>query len=131
MAREDCHIKVEGGITYVWCGEEMDAFSLKTAHDPFDEFWDVVPKKVGKAAAKRAYTKAQAKVDPDTVLRKMTEYAAAVKAWPKGEFQYILHPATWLNGEHWTDDPASWTRTAAAGVRQQGGRQGGQLTGGE
>jgi len=74
-----------------------------TAHrGDFDAFWSIVPRKVGKGAARKAYTKALALTDPDTLLRGMKRYAESVRST---EERYICHPATWLNQERWDDEP--------------------------
>jgi len=65
----------------------------------FDLFWAIYPRKTGKGHARKAYLTAVRKADPETI-------AAGVKAarWPPDP-QFIPHPATWLNGERWTDQP--------------------------
>ena len=75
--------------------------SLSKEMDGFDGFWAVVPRKVAKAAALKAYRSALKQVDADTLLAGMTRYAASrVGRDP----QYTAHPASWLNAGRWTDD---------------------------
>ena len=65
----------------------------------FAFFWDAYPRKVGKGQALRAWGTALEKTDAGTIT-------AAVKAyqWPD-DLQFVPHPATWLNGERWEDEP--------------------------
>lgn len=64
----------------------------------FDVWWTVYPRKVGKLAASKAYTKARkAGASAEALMD------AVVKAtWPR-EAQFIPHPATWLNEGRWMD----------------------------
>ncbi|MGV9668058.1 hypothetical protein [Nocardia niigatensis] len=75
-----------------------------TASDPagFDEFWAAYPRRVGKGQARTAYAKAIAKAGQQAVLDGALRFATDPNL-PEG--QYVPHPATWLNGERWTDDP--------------------------
>lgn len=68
----------------------------------FDDFWNACPKKVGRGKAEDAYRKACALASQETLIASMGRYAAAqVGTEPK----YIAHPATWLNGKRWLDEP--------------------------
>jgi len=70
--------------------------------DPrFTEFWDVYPRKSAKGAARRAWSKAAATTDPTVIIAGAARYAAD----PNREDTYTAHPATWLNGERWLDEP--------------------------
>jgi hypothetical protein len=68
---------------------------------PFDEFWEVWPRKVSKKDAEKAW----AKLDDATqkVVIADVEKRTRFKAW-SGNKRLIPHPATFLNGERWTDD---------------------------
>lgn len=70
--------------------------------DPFEAFWAAYPRKVSKDAARRAFGKASRRTDAALIV-------AAVRAYPfdLSRPQYIPHPATWLNGGRWEDDPAA------------------------
>lgn len=68
----------------------------------FEEWWLLVPRKVGKGAARRAYRTARKKTDHATLLSKIAEYAKITEGRDMG---YVCHPATWLNGERWLDAP--------------------------
>jgi uncharacterized protein YdaU (DUF1376 family) len=70
----------------------------------FDAFWDEYPRKVGKKAALKSWTK----VAPDETLRGviMGALVAAKKCeqWRKSNGEFIPHAATWLNGGRWEDE---------------------------
>lgn len=73
----------------------------------FTEFYNSYPKKVGKAQAKKAFSK---------VCKSETDFAAIMAGLSKqnelrfepmiaaGQKQYIPYPATWLNERRWEDD---------------------------
>jgi hypothetical protein len=67
----------------------------------FDQFWQVYPRKTAKGSARRAWMKAMRVVDPITVIAAALRY----RDDPNREDTYTAHPATWLNGERWLDDP--------------------------
>lgn len=69
--------------------------------DPtFDAFWEVYPRKEGKAKARIAWVKAVRKVDTDTLVAGAARY----RDDPNREAAFTAHAATWLNGERWEDD---------------------------
>lgn len=73
-----------------------------TASVPFSDFWDQWPRKIARADAEKAWTKATRKVDPQIIV-------AAARALTESPYrpakQFIPYPATWLNKEQWTDPP--------------------------
>lgn len=95
----------------------------------FDEFWALVPNKVGKRTAEKAYKLAVSVIslrpveagpgadDPHGfLLERMRAFAASPVG--RGDPQYIPHPATWLNAGRYDDDPRIWQ---AAGKRDPRG----------
>lgn len=83
----------------------------------FIAWWNVVPNKVGRAAAGRAYLKALKSIkgrmaeigdggdDPHGfLLARMLAFSKS----PKAKGQYCPHPATWLNEGRYDDDPETW-----------------------
>jgi uncharacterized protein YdaU (DUF1376 family) len=81
----------------------------------FEDFYTAYPRHIAKQDARRAWDKAVAKVSAETII-------AAVRArnWPADK-QFIPHPASWLNGERWTDERETYD--GAGGV--QGAKSGG------
>ena len=72
--------------------------------DGFDDFWSIVPRRVGKAHAKKAWTGALRKASSQTIIEAMSKYARQRQGQDP---QYTAHPATWLNGERWLDEVES------------------------
>jgi hypothetical protein len=70
----------------------------------WDEWWNAYPRKVGKVAAIKSYARALKTVSPQALKDGLDR---AVKGWAAAgtEPQYIPHPATWLNGGRWEDQP--------------------------
>lgn len=69
--------------------------SLKSDIEGFDTFWNLYPKKVAKADAIKAWTKATKKKTADELI-------ALTKAYAEGklpDMTYIPYPASWLNKE--------------------------------
>lgn len=71
------------------------------ADDRFTEFWESVPRKVGKGAARKAWAKAVKKADPQIIIEGMRRY----RDDPNRSDEFTAHPSTWLNAERWEDDP--------------------------
>ena len=71
----------------------------------FERFWSAYPRRQYKDRARKAW----AKLGPDLALcRRMSEALAIQKRsaqWTEAGGKYIPHPATWLNGRCWEDDP--------------------------
>jgi hypothetical protein len=89
----------------------------------FDAFWASVHLKVGKANAEKAFAKAVKRVAQEReclmheaaehIVERMKAFARTPQANPADHSP--VHPATWLNGGRYDDDPAAWGR----GDRQQ------------
>lgn len=80
--------------------------ATKPGADPaFDAFWAAYPRKISKGHARKAWTTATATgTDPAEIIT-ATEAHAARCARNRTEERFIPHPATWLNGERWGDQP--------------------------
>jgi hypothetical protein len=76
--------------------------SRSTGH--FEAFWSAYPRKVGKASARKAWPKACKKLEASRLV-KAAVYWAGLWLQAGTDVQFIPHPATWLNGERWSDDP--------------------------
>lgn len=77
--------------------------SERTAPSRFDEFWSLVPRKVGKDKARTAYAAAVKRAgDEQTVIDGMRRFAADPNL---PEPRFIPHPTTWLSRGGWEDDP--------------------------
>ncbi len=76
----------------------------KPADDLFDRFWTAYPKKMGKDAAKKAFTKR--KIGKELLLEILVSLDQQKKTdqWMKDGGQFIPAPATWLNQGRWQDE---------------------------
>ena len=86
--------------------EGMTAEETTETLGAFDEFWTAYPRKVGKAAARRAYLVARkgGEWPGAAAVLEAVEVAKTSKDWKKSNGQYIPHPATWLNQGRWADE---------------------------
>lgn len=67
----------------------------------FEVFWLNYPKKVGKDAARKAFSKV--KVPVETLLSAIEQQKCS-RQWQEDGGQYIPNPATWLNQGRWQDE---------------------------
>ena len=67
----------------------------------FEDFWSICPRKTAKGSARKAWLKAIKTASPETIIDGIKAYAKSAQGT---EPQYIAHPATWLNGERWSDE---------------------------
>lgn len=69
----------------------------------FLAFWQAYPRKVGKDAAAKAFTKAMGRITEDDPLAViLAGIERALPGWTDPEF--TPHPATWLNAGRWSDE---------------------------
>jgi hypothetical protein len=82
---------------------DIDKGKNTAAPSGFAEFWSAYPKKVGKPAAEKAWTKAvKGGVDPAHLTLVAGQYAErTANTDPK----FICHPTTWLNQARYNDEP--------------------------
>jgi len=66
----------------------------------FDNFWKAFPRKTAKGAARKAWEKLTAD-DQLAAIAGAQRFAAD----PNRDETFTPHPATWLNGERWLDEP--------------------------
>jgi hypothetical protein len=66
----------------------------------FEQFWAEYPRKENKGQAEKAFPKARKLADLDTLIDGARRLAKSGK-----ERQYMPHPASWLNGKRWLDEP--------------------------
>ncbi len=72
----------------------------------FLEFWDAYPRKVNKPLAEEAWES----LNPgkETIGKIMAALARMTNSeqWKTGNGRYVPHPANWLRGRRWEDDPS-------------------------
>ena len=74
--------------------------------EEFKKFWQAFPsgRKTKKRKAFADFKKAKKRVDVKTLMTAVEEYARS----NKGRGKYCQQPTSWLNGDCWDDDRASW-----------------------
>ena len=70
----------------------------------FQKFYVEYPKHVGRGAAIRALRGALKIATADQIIKGAKKFAAECKE-KSAKFEYIPHPATWLNQQRWLDYP--------------------------
>jgi hypothetical protein len=89
--------------------------SEKDIDRAFEEWWTLYPRHAAKRAARKAYGQAIAK-KRSTVEKLKLDAMRYANQRSGQDPQYTLHPATWLNGDRWNDEPISHGgKTNAAG----------------
>lgn len=83
---------------------------------PFLAFWESYPSKVGKGAAWKAWRRLRPTAELQTRMLAAVEAQRLTPRWRQGT---IPHPATWLNGARWEDDPAALTAIENGGKRRE------------
>jgi hypothetical protein len=74
---------------------------LAIASPLFDDFWQLWPRREGKANAVKAWQKATRKISEVELVEKARAYVTSPTVPAK---QFVPHAATWLNGERWNDE---------------------------
>ncbi|MDW9772572.1 uncharacterized protein YdaU (DUF1376 family) [Sinorhizobium meliloti] len=76
--------------------------------DEFDrDFWPVYPRKVGKGQAIKAYRAARKRASAEEITSGAKRYASDRSGQDPS---FTKHPATWLNGQCWLDEPVPQQR---------------------
>lgn len=81
--------------------ESKKTSSKPAASKEFDSFWISYPRKIGKEAAKKAFTKALTKTEAGKIMDGVEQLRIQVAGKDQ---QFTPHPATWLNAGRWDDE---------------------------
>lgn len=72
----------------------------------FDAFWSVYPRKTAKGAAEKAWNNGACGADDVfTLIMAAVQRQRKCEQWTRDDGAFIPHPATWLNGKRWLDEP--------------------------
>jgi hypothetical protein len=99
---------------------EPDKIRLDPPYSPprgdiaFERFWKAYPRHVGKAKAEAAWTRLDVTSSLLDAMLRALAWQTASEAWTRDDGKFIPHPATWLNGRRWEDEPAPTTNTPAS-----------------
>jgi len=87
-------------------------WSENTLNEAFETFWSIYPRRVGKAAARKAFDQLAHKH-----LGEILDGVARLSVDPNlPETQFVPYPATWLRREGWLDEPYPDRRRAGAKI---------------
>lgn len=70
----------------------------------FDTFWHSYPRKIGKGAARRVWTRIKPSPTLLTTILNAIDTSQLSEQWQQEHGRYIPNPATWLNQERWEDE---------------------------
>lgn len=76
----------------------------------FEEWWAAYPRKVAKAEARKAWDKLKPSADMEAAMHEALSWQREQDGWVKDHGAFIPHPATWLRGERWEDEPPAHLR---------------------
>lgn len=83
--------------------------SIPAGTDHFPAFWRAFPRRIARAAAERAWLAAlRGGADPLTIIAAAERFAARRSAEEPDAVKrerFTPHPASWLNGQRWHDEP--------------------------
>jgi hypothetical protein len=91
---------------------EPDKPKRLSEHDKCEALYRAYPRRVGKAAALKAISKALARVPFIDLMDAVCEYAASREG---KDPNYTPHPATWFNEGRWEDERSEWHRPEGNG----------------
>lgn len=100
----------QGDNNFVLNPSSLNPDSLNPPNPPkgglarFDEFWRAYPKRVGKAAARRAWSRKKLDGMADTIIEHLQARVRSDAQWLAEDGKFIPNPATWLNRDGWDDE---------------------------
>ncbi len=98
--------------------EDGRSLALARAREGFAAFWEVYPRKVGKAAAVKAWVAVAGERPLLATVLEAVERQRRSAAW--SEARFIPHPSTWLRRHGWEDETPE---EAAARARRERKRE--------
>lgn len=72
--------------------------------DRFSRFWAAYPRKVGKQAAKKSWSRFHPSEELTQAILQAVEAQKQSRQWRENNGQFIPNPATWLNQGRWEDE---------------------------
>lgn len=72
--------------------------------DRFSRFWAAYPRKVGKQAAKKSWSRLHPSEELTQAILQAVEAQKQSRQWKENNGQFIPNPATWLNQGRWEDE---------------------------
>lgn len=118
---QDIDIDIEQMLTPVSPAPGKEAQPKQSKADAeFDRFWSAYPRKIGKAAAQKAFSRVKVPVD---VLIAAVERQKESDQWTRDAGRYIPNAATWLNQGRWEDELPGKDNSKPSGQFQRSGQK--------
>lgn len=97
--------KMSNSLTEITTNKIHDQKPKKSTltEQKFEKFWQIYPRKVGKAKAKQKWLKLPITDDLFVKIIKALETQIEY-SWRDKDIEFIPHPITWLNQERWEDE---------------------------
>ena len=90
--------------------EKKDIYKEKDSdilEKDFNLFWEIYPRKVARKRALESWNKIDfSSILAEDIIKSVKDQSLS-EQWQKEGGQFVPHPATWLNQERWTDQPAA------------------------
>jgi hypothetical protein len=86
----------------------------------FAEFWQLYPKKVGKASCLKAWQKLKPDAELFEHIMNALSRQKASEQWQREGGRFIPNPLTWLNQGRWDDEPIEAPRLSTAPTGKSG-----------
>ena len=111
----EAFVRIEPNTQQNWrkANEVVQVSNVNTPQKPqnaplsdFDTFWGLVPRRVGKKAAERAWRTVERRGESHDAIEGMRAFSQAF-AQSGTDLKYVPHPSTWLNRRGWEDDLAA------------------------
>jgi hypothetical protein len=109
--------RAHGGETATGSRLPANGSELK---DRFEQFWEDYPRKVGKGAAWRVWTRIRPNAELLTTILVALRWQRQQPQWLKDGGQFTPHPATYLNQERWTDQETDFPQISEKTARSMG-----------
>jgi hypothetical protein len=109
------HTQPNQPIAYAEAKAKAEAINTIIKPDGFDVFYKAYPRKVGKQAASKAFTKAKAHAILADILADIDRRVSNGE-WTSEKAQYIPYPATYLNGKRWEDEQDAANSGTVVGI---------------
>lgn len=82
----------------------------------FDQFWSSYPKRFARDAAKQAWDEIGGALVLEDILTALS-WQKQLPEWQKQRGLYVPHPANYLRGRRWTDEPPEGAQMSEKSAR--------------
>jgi len=97
--------------------------TVDPVEESFARFWSAYPRRTKKPAARDAWHKLSPRPElVETILAAVADQRQSDQ-WTRDNGRYIPHPATWINGQRWTDELAPALSSLPKNARTHSGEQ--------